>query len=164
MYGLGGELFVSAFAGRDATEAFLSYHRREFPHARLATSMVGTAVARKGPDADKDYLELCVLIEGILPRSRSFAPLSYFLKIAIIIVLAIGLELYIHTTKSYVWYLTAMEGLLMASIGLNIQHDANHGAVSRNPKVNRALGLLQNYIGGSSLDWIHQHVVQVYMC
>ncbi len=30
---LTGELFVRAFAGKDATDAFLSYHRRNFPHA-----------------------------------------------------------------------------------------------------------------------------------
>ena len=32
-YHPGGELFVKLFAGRDATNAFLSYHRRAFPHA-----------------------------------------------------------------------------------------------------------------------------------
>ena len=31
----GGELFVRAFGGRDATEAFLSYHRRTFPHDKM---------------------------------------------------------------------------------------------------------------------------------
>ena len=45
-------------------------------------------------------------------------------------------------------------------IGLNIQHDANHGAVSRYPGVNRVLGMSQNWIGGSALSWVHQHVVQ----
>ena len=30
----------------------------------------------------------------------------------------------------------------------------------RNPKVNRLLGLTQSWIGGSSVSWIHQHVVQ----
>ena len=44
--------------------------------------------------------------------------------------------------------------------GLNIQHDANHGAISRNPWVNRLLGLTENWIGGSQVNWIHQHVVQ----
>ena len=44
--------------------------------------------------------------------------------------------------------------------GLNIQHDANHGSVSRNPNVNWLLGLSENWIGGSQINWIHQHVVQ----
>jgi fatty acid desaturase (delta-4 desaturase) len=68
---------------------------------------------------------------------------------------------YIHYNRAYVWYLTGPLGFLFALIGLNIQHDANHGAISPNPAVNRALGITQNWIGGSALDWIHQHVVQV---
>jgi acyl-lipid (7-3)-desaturase (Delta-4 desaturase) len=69
-------------------------------------------------------------------------------------------QFYIHFNQKYEWYLTAPLGLLFAFIGLNIQHDANHGAISRNPRVNRLLGLTQNWIGGSAVDWIHQHVVQ----
>jgi fatty acid desaturase (delta-4 desaturase) len=152
---------VNAFAGRDATEAFLSYHRRTFPHSRWSEHQLASITSQKHVDVDKDYLELCELIEKVLPRNKSFAPWSYYVKIFVIITSAIGLEIYIHTTKSYVWYLTAVEGFLMALIGLNVQHDANHGAISRNSSINLALGLLQNYIGGSSLDWIHQHVVQV---
>jgi fatty acid desaturase (delta-4 desaturase) len=69
-------------------------------------------------------------------------------------------QYYMHSTKQYPWYLTALIGWVYALIGLNIQHDANHGSVSRNPLVNRFLGLSQNWIGGSALSWIHQHVVQ----
>lgn len=114
----------------------------------------------KKSNADVEYLELCRVVEQILPRHKSFAPFSYYIKLAVILSCAIGLEMYIHTTKSYVWYLTALLGFLFALIGLNIQHDANHGAISRNPMVNRVLGVTQNWIGGSALGWIHQHVVQ----
>ena len=31
----GGEFFVRMFGGRDATEAFQSYHRRAWPAARM---------------------------------------------------------------------------------------------------------------------------------
>lgn len=72
-----------------------------------------------------------------------------------------ALQGYIHYNRAYVWYLTGPLGFLFALIGLNIQHDANHGAISPNPAINRALGITQNWIGGSALDWIHQHVVQV---
>ena len=37
----------------------------------------------------------------------------------------------------------AFLGLINAWIGLNVQHDANHGAVSRRHWVNRMLGLSQ---------------------
>tara|TARA_Y100000816_G_C26082150_1_gene570468 strand:+ start:32 stop:931 length:900 start_codon:yes stop_codon:yes gene_type:complete len=51
-------------------------------------------------------------------------------------------------------------GFLFALIGLNIQHDANHGSISKKYYVNRVLGMTQNFIGGSAIDWIHQHVTQ----
>lgn len=159
-YHPGGELFVKAFSGRDATEAFLSYHRREFPHNKMSEYLAGSNTPLKKSDADKEYLELCKIIEQVLPRNKSFAPLSYYIKIFVLLSVTVGLEVYIHTTKSYKWYLTALIGWFFALIGLNIQHDANHGAVSRNPLVNRILGLTQNWIGGSALGWIHQHVVQ----
>ncbi len=158
----GGELFVKAFAGRDATEAFLSYHRRQFPHARanVNEALIGGINANKDINADADFLELCQIIEQIVPRAKSFAPLRYYLKVAFILSVTFSLEVYMHTTGNYKWYITAVLGFFMALIGLNIQHDANHGAISRLPAVNRILGLTQNWIGGSSIDWIHQHVVQ----
>jgi hypothetical protein len=67
----GGDLFIKAFAGRDASEAFLSYHRKKFPHEKVSEYLVGKAIAAKAPDADKDYLELCAIIEQVLPRLMS---------------------------------------------------------------------------------------------
>lgn len=109
---------------------------------------------------DTEYLELCALVETILPRTKSFAPVSYHAKVLFLLCASFGLEFYIHRNGMYTWYLTGLLGWLFALIGLNIQHDANHGAISRNPSVNRILGLSQNWIGGSAIDWIHQHVVQ----
>ena len=70
------------------------------------------------------------------------------------------MEVNMHLYNCYCWYLTGTLGLIMALIGLNVQHDANHGAISRRPWVNRLLGMSQNWIGGSAIDWMHQHVVQ----
>lgn len=150
----GGDLFVKAFAGRDATIAFMSYHRRLFPHHKYSEIQVNIA------GSPTEYIELCNLIAKVLPSNKSFAPTSYFIKIFVLISLATGLEFYIHYTKNYIWYLTGPLGILFAWIGLNVQHDANHGAVSPHYYVNRALGLMQNWIGGSRIVWIHQHVVQ----
>ena len=150
----GGDLFVKAFAGRDATIAFMSYHRRLFPHHKYSD------IRAKTSGSPEEYIELCNLIAQVVPSNKSFAPLSYFIKIFVLITLAKGLEFYIHYTKNYIWYLTGPLGILFAWIGLNVQHDANHGAVSPHYYINRALGLMQNWIGGSRIVWIHQHVVQ----
>tara|TARA_B100000809_G_scaffold76741_1_gene74522 strand:- start:2357 stop:3448 length:1092 start_codon:yes stop_codon:yes gene_type:complete len=64
------------------------------------------------------------------------------------------------TQNSFViWGLWTLMGLGMAGIGFSIMHDANHGAYSKNQKVNKALGYLINIIGGSSVNWKIQHNV-----
>ena len=47
----------------------------------------------------------------------------------------------------------------MVGIGMSIMHDANHGAYSKNPTVNKYLGYLINIVGGSSYVWKIQHNV-----
>jgi len=65
-------------------------------------------------------------------------------------------------------YLTLCQGLVffapflgwwMASMGLAVQHDANHGALFQNPELNSFFGLFDDLIGGSSLIWRHHHDV-----
>ncbi len=51
----------------------------------------------------------------------------------------------------------ARAGLAGAWIGLTVQHCGNHGAMSTRPAVNRALGLCNDLIGGSSLLWQYHH-------
>jgi fatty acid desaturase (delta-4 desaturase) len=44
-----------------------------------------------------------------------------------------------------------------AFIGLNVQHDANHGAASKTPWLNDILGFGADLIGGSKWTWLQQH-------
>ncbi|HYG52469.1 MAG TPA: fatty acid desaturase, partial [Flavobacteriales bacterium] len=48
-------------------------------------------------------------------------------------------------------------GFGMASIGLSIMHDANHGSYSKNRRVNSFLSWSLNLIGGHKLNWQLQH-------
>lgn len=50
-------------------------------------------------------------------------------------------------------------GFGMAGIGLSIMHDANHFAYSKNANVNKILGKLLNFVGGSDVNWRIQHNV-----
>jgi linoleoyl-CoA desaturase len=56
--------------------------------------------------------------------------------------------------------LTVSLALATAGIGFSVMHDANHGAYSRSPAVNRALGLTLDLVGASSCVWRHKHNVQ----
>jgi linoleoyl-CoA desaturase len=48
-------------------------------------------------------------------------------------------------------------GLGMASIGLCVMHDANHGTFSKNPTINKLMSYSMEVIGGSSFTWKIQH-------
>ena len=55
--------------------------------------------------------------------------------------------------------LWVLMSLGMGGIGFSIMHDANHGAYSKNHKINKSLGYLINLVGGSSVNWKIQHNV-----
>ncbi len=64
---------------------------------------------------------------------------------------------FINTWLFYLcWFIM---GVGMAGIGLNIMHDAIHGAYSRSTFVNRLLGVSMNIIGGNAYVWHMQHNV-----
>lgn len=52
---------------------------------------------------------------------------------------------------------TALMGLGLAGIGMSVMHDANHGAYSANPRVNKFVGYILNIVGGDVNNWIVQH-------
>jgi linoleoyl-CoA desaturase len=54
------------------------------------------------------------------------------------------------------WFIA---GMGLAGIGLSIMHDANHGAYSKNPKVNKWMGFSLSVVGGSPVNWKIQHNV-----
>ena len=50
-------------------------------------------------------------------------------------------------------------GFGTAGIGLSVMHDANHGAYSKNQKVNHLIGYIVNFVGGNAATWRMQHNV-----
>lgn len=53
--------------------------------------------------------------------------------------------------------LCSLLGLILASIGFNVMHDACHGSYSTKNWVNETLGLTLNALGGNSFIWKHKH-------
>ncbi|NQZ76722.1 MAG: acyl-CoA desaturase [Ekhidna sp.] len=61
----------------------------------------------------------------------------------------------------WVFYLMSfLMGLGKAGIGLSVMHDANHGAYSRKPWVNKLIGYSLNFVGGNATNWKIQHNVK----
>ncbi|WP_431216388.1 fatty acid desaturase family protein [Puia sp. P3] len=52
---------------------------------------------------------------------------------------------------------SALLGFILASIGFNVMHDANHGSYSSRKWVNELLGLTLNALGGNSFIWKQKH-------
>lgn len=154
----GGAIFVSMFGGRDGTEAFMEYHSRAFPKERMKEYLEGQLDASEKPmKMDEDYLKLSKQVLKIVPN-RGFAPTHYWAKCALILGLTVGTEVYMYFVERTL-LLSIFLGWMFALVGLNIQHDANHGTLSRDGNVNWAFGLFQDWIGGSSILWLQEHVV-----
>jgi fatty acid desaturase (delta-4 desaturase) len=161
----GGSNSLVIFGGKDATIHYYMLH----PHHRIRTHIldkykvssvavvaVVAAVAAVATDGNALFNELKASVAKAVPYP--FATNEWWMK-AIAIMIA---EIYVEY-HNYIYGYTIMKsillGFLMAMIGLCIQHDANHGAVSRRETINRLWGYTQDWIGGSSLLWKHHHVL-----
>ncbi|KAJ8603759.1 hypothetical protein CTAYLR_000305 [Chrysophaeum taylorii] len=142
----GGPMFVSMFGGRDATLAFQTYHGRPFPHDKMKEYLVGSVDDPVAPDPD--LAELQVKVRAAVGAGRP--SLAQKIKAVTLVVSAVLLELSCLWSRN--WLKSCVLGLLFALIGLNVQHDSNHGAM-------RYGGWTQSWIGGSQLMWIQEHVV-----
>lgn len=157
----GGAVFVSVFGGRDATLAFQSYHMRKFPFERMAPFLAGSLHGSEAPvDFCADHLALCAAVRPALAANGngSFAPRHQRIKAAALCCAAVGVEVYAARVGRTFANAAAL-GVLFALIGLNVQHDANHGAIFKSGTLNAVAGLAQSWIGGSQLMWLQEHVV-----
>jgi linoleoyl-CoA desaturase len=67
--------------------------------------------------------------------------------------------LFFAETKLVEFICWIVMGFGMAGIGLSVMHDANHGAYSKNERVNQWVGYVLFFLGGSDVNWRIQHNV-----
>lgn len=92
----------------------------------------------------------------IVRRGREFGTLGWYTRCIFYVTFFFSLQyLWVTTATSYT--LAIIYGISQAFIGLNVQHDANHGAASKRAWVNDMLGLGADFIGGSRWLWLEQH-------
>lgn len=160
----GGSNIVNIFGGKDATIHYYMLH----PHNKIRTNILSRYKSRDVRDADNSgyqgyivnssiFNELKENIKKVIPNQ--YANYEWWMKAYAIISAEIYIEYY-NYTHGFALHRSMILGFLMAMIGLCIQHDANHGAVSRNEITNQLWGYTQDWIGGSSLLWKHHHVLQ----
>ena len=103
-------------------------------------NQVGTLATQRmdytfGSEFEKD---LKAAVAKIVKPNQRFATPGYIFRAACYISTYAGLT-YWYVTKGSSVPLCIAIGMSQASIGLNVQHDANHGAVSPNPFWNELL-------------------------
>ena len=85
-----------------------------------------------------------------------------YIKTIVLIPTAIFLYIFlltVHMPGILAISLCAILGFVLASIGFNVMHDANHGSYSSKKWVNTVLGLTLNALGGNSFIWKQKHNV-----
>eukprot|EP00128_Syssomonas_multiformis_P010825 Colp12_sorted_trinity150504_noHs@14737 len=161
----GGDI-IQFYGGHDVSAAYYMLHTTHFkPHPTLSKYSVGTLEGTSPEDIydyhSPFYTELRQKVNEKLKEIGTngfYAPWWFHLRTAFLIftVLSLDYSWIVHGPS----YLKAfLLGLNFAYIGLNIQHDANHGAISRKAWINKVLGYTQDYIGGSRMLWVRQHLV-----
>ena len=170
----GGADLLMLAAGRDATVMFRSYHRNLDKARKFLASleMVSStpfepAVPLQPGTFDLDgrssssgfYDEVRSRVnQYFLDTNQNSRGGSWMLFKTITCLCMCAAAYYVGVVQGYTAAACIM-GLLLAVVGLSIQHDANHGAFSTSPLINRVFGFCDDLIGGSALCWRHQHVV-----
>ena len=178
----GGKIFIQAFTGHDATEPFVTYHRRHFPHkmpkVREAFVREDTSVSSKVENAFDDYIELSdrvakvtkgVMVLGkyiilllkfiqVVPRLKDFGGLHFYLKSILFIAIGCLVEGYAHYYADYNPLLMFFMGFWWPILGTTVGHEGHHGSASPNPIINALFCWGYNFNGESTLHWIQYHL------
>jgi acyl-lipid (7-3)-desaturase (Delta-4 desaturase) len=153
----GGET-IRIFGGNDATTQYKMIHPYHTAKHLEKIKVVGRVV-----DYTSEYTwdtplerEIKKEVFKIVHRGNEFGTIGYFFRATMYI--CIFLFLQIKWMQGPTTFALAMVyGISMALIGLNVQHDANHGAASRHLWVNDLLGFGADWIGGCKYLWMEKH-------
>eukprot|EP00594_Rhizosolenia_setigera_P016190 CAMPEP_0178956242 /NCGR_PEP_ID=MMETSP0789-20121207/10115_1 /TAXON_ID=3005 /ORGANISM="Rhizosolenia setigera, Strain CCMP 1694" /LENGTH=465 /DNA_ID=CAMNT_0020638089 /DNA_START=115 /DNA_END=1512 /DNA_ORIENTATION=+ len=149
---------VLLFGGNDVTIQYKMIHPYHTQHHLEKMKKVG-----KVSDYNAEYVfdtpferEIKKEVFQIVRRGREFGTYGYFFRAFFYIGLLATMQYLWVTTGSSIPLAVGL-GVAQAFIGLNVQHDANHGAASKKPWVNDLLGFGADFIGGCKWLWMEQH-------
>lgn len=149
---------IRVFGGNDVTVQYKMIHPLHSGKQLKKMRVVG-----KVSDYKQEYIfdteferEMKREVYKIVGKGNDFGTNGYFFRAMCYLFLYFYLLSTICTT-GMTWRLAFMFGVSQALIGLNVQHDANHGAVSKKSWVNDLLGFGADMIGGCKWLWMTQH-------
>lgn len=156
----GGDLILQCL-GRDSSVLFLSSHPLYVKRNMLPKYKIGKI---QRPSSEFGYEWESSFYDTMRGRVEAYFQ-KHGLKrqdsVEMYVTIAATLVLYMvcyYFAYLQGYFLAAIPcGFFLSQLGINIMHDGNHGATSRNPKVCFAAGMVMDLLGGSSLTWKHQH-------
>lgn len=93
-------------------------------------------------------------------KKRKTGNIHLYIKSGVLIAVAICLYvtlLFVQMPVIAGVFTSIAFGFILACIGFNVMHDANHGSYSSRKWVNKTLGLTLNALGGNSFIWKQKH-------
>lgn len=135
----GGIMIEVPDDGMDCTALFNSYH----PVGMMKTK-------------ESFYIELKTEVQALFNK-RSMRD-SNVMHLKAIYILCMSIVSWMICWEYNVLMWAPVMGFYKAMVGVNIQHDANHGAYCSNPKVNEIMGYTLDIFGASSYIWKQTHV------
>ncbi|GAX28818.1 hypothetical protein FisN_35Lh015 [Fistulifera solaris] len=153
----GGEQ-INVFGGNDVTVHYKMIHPyHTAKHLEKMTAIGKVNDFRIEYQFDTDFeREIKREVYKIVPRGREFGTPGWFFRAFGYIALFFTLQ-YFWVVSGPTVLLAIAYGMSQALIGMNVQHDANHGAASKKAWINDILGLGADFIGGSKWLWQEQH-------
>lgn len=135
----GGIMIEVPDDGMDCTTLFNSYH----PGGMMKTT-------------ESFYLELKHEVQALFQKKSMRDSKIMHIKASFILCMSVvsWILCWVH---NLLWWAPVM-GFFKAMVGVNIQHDANHGAYSSNPRLNEMMGYTLDAFGASSYIWKQTHV------
>ncbi len=158
----GGDL-IRSVGGTECTGLFGSMHAftAEANLVKLREYQVGTLKRCEGEiefEMNSPFaVDLRAAIRQAMAGTSFYATMGWWVRCAFICVATLVCE-FVWATTGNLAALVAT-GILHALIGICVQHDASHGAVSKNPTVNAFWSYGADWIGSSRWLWFQQHVV-----
>ena len=159
----GGDQILAA-GGTDCTGLFGSMHAftAKSNLKKLEAYQVGTLKRLESSEVAFDFdtafaRDLKVAVKDALKGRNPYAPTEWWLRTAFIMTATLIAEYaWIRTGH---WLAVVVTGVLHAAIGICVQHDASHGAVSSNAAVNAIVSYGADWIGNCRWLWMQQHVI-----
>lgn len=158
-----GGSVIQAAGGYDATALYYSMHmgQRPLKSEMLQKFHVGTFERDENDPLyrfDSPFAQdLLQTVRAAMGSTSWYAPNAFWARTLLICVLTLVGE-YTWITSG-AWQAGIFVGVMHASIGLSVQHDASHGALSKSPAVNAFFSYGADWIGNSRWIWLQQHIL-----